>query len=185
MTIATPFASAGAPQGTARVGGTGPAIPGMEQGNPSVGRPAAPQAPSSNAPVAVGTPQAPQTPQQLRDQLRNQIRNSVRDGNPQIIIPPDLMRNVVPQGAVDISIAMFVAIAFVIVGLPIARAFARRMDSRSQAIGSGAQNIAPQLVQLQDSVDAMALELERITEAQRFQSKLLAGREEEPARLQR
>jgi hypothetical protein len=162
----------------------------MEQGNPSVGRPAPPQGAGGSggaggAATAPATPQAPQTPQQLRDQLRNQIRNSVRDGNPQIIIPPDLMRNVVPQGAVDISIAMFVAIAFVIVGLPIARAFARRMDSRSQAIGSGAQNIAPQIVQLQDSVDAMALELERITEAQRFQSKLLAGREEEPARLQR
>ena len=183
MTIATPFAPAGAPQATARVGGTGPAIPGMEQGNPSVGRPAAPQAPSSNAPVVVGTPQ---TAQQIRKQIQDQIRTGIRNGGgPQIVIPPDFVRNAVPQGAVDISIAMFVMIAFVIVGLPIARAFARRMDSRSQAIGSGAQNIGPQIVQLQDSVDAMALELERITEAQRFQSKLLAGREEEPARLQR
>jgi hypothetical protein len=185
MTIATPFAPAGAPQATAKVGGTGPAIPGMEQGNPSVGRPAPPQAPSSNAPVVVGTPQAPQTPQQLRDQLRNQIRNSVRDGNPQIIIPPDFVRNAVPQGAVDISIAFFVTIGLIIVLFPFSRAMARFVDRRTQTLASGAQNIGPQIVQLQDSVDAMALELERITEAQRFQSKLLAGREEEPARLQR
>jgi hypothetical protein len=182
MTIATPFAPAGAPQATARVGGTGPAIPGMEQGNPSVGRPAAPQAPSSNAPVVVGTPQ---TAQQIRKQIQDQIQNGVRDGNPRIIIPPDIMRNVVPQGAVDISIAMFVTIGLIIVLYPFSRAMARFVDRRTQTLASGAQNIAPQIVQLQDSVDAMALELERITEAQRFQSKLLAGREEEPARLQR
>ena len=183
MTIATPFAPAGAPQGTARVGGTGPAIPGMEQGNPSVGRPAAPQAPSSNAPVVVSRPQ---TADQIRNQIQDQIRTGIRNGgNPQIVIPSDFVRNAVPQGAVDISIAFFVTIAAIVVLLTLARAVARQADRKSQALASGAQNIAPQLAQLQDSVDAMALELERITEAQRFQSKLLAGREEEPARLQR
>ena len=43
----------------------------------------------------------------------------------------------------------------------------------------------PQIAQLQESIDAMAVELERITEAQRFQSKLMAGKAEEPARLPR
>jgi hypothetical protein len=35
------------------------------------------------------------------------------------------------------------------------------------------------LEQLQQSVDAIAIEVERITEAQRFNTKLLAGREQE------
>ena len=36
------------------------------------------------------------------------------------------------------------------------------------------------LEQLQQSVDAIAIEVERIAEAQRFSAKLLAGREAEP-----
>jgi hypothetical protein len=40
------------------------------------------------------------------------------------------------------------------------------------------------LEQLQQSVDAIAIEVERIAEAQRFSAKLLAGRDAEP-RLQR
>ena len=36
------------------------------------------------------------------------------------------------------------------------------------------------LEQLQQSVDAIAIEVERIAEAQRFSAKLLAGRESEP-----
>lgn len=129
-----------------------------------------------------------QSPQEIRDQIRDGIRNAIDNGrDPQIIIPPGAMDGVVPQGAVDISIAMFVSIAFVIVGLPIARAMARRMDAGSQAQVSGGANLAPKIEQLQQSVDAMAIELERISEAQRFQSKLLAGREKEQvaARLER
>lgn len=47
---------------------------------------------------------------------------------------------------------------------------------------SDAQNL--QLVQLQQSVDAIAVEVERIAEAQRFSAKLLADRAE-PAALKR
>ena len=36
------------------------------------------------------------------------------------------------------------------------------------------------LEQLQQSIDAIAIEVERIAEAQRFSAKLLAGREAEP-----
>ena len=104
---------------------------------------------------------------------------------PVINVPSDFVRNAVPQGAVDISVAFFSMFAFIIVGLPLARAFARRMDRRSEALASGAGSVGPQIEQLQQSVDAMAIELERITEAQRFQSKLMAGKTEEPAKLAR
>lgn len=161
-----------------------PPIPGLEQGTPS----------ASNRPATAPTSQQVQgsqgviagTPEQIRDQLRNEIQNAIRDGTmPMINVPSDFVQNAVPQGAVDISIAMFASLAFVIVGLPIARAFGRRMDARSQGLASGSANLGPQIAQLQDSVDAMAIEMERITEAQRFQSKLLSERKGEPARLER
>lgn len=164
----------------------GPAIPELGQGNPSVSnRPA--QAPG--APQEMAPPGAPQTAQQIRDELREQIRQSIRDGGTPVINVPDRIdvRNAVPQGAVDISIAMFVTLAVIIVGTPLARAFARRMDAQNRGALSAANDIAPQIEQLQQSVDAMAIELERITEAQRFQSQLLAGRAKEPeaVKLQR
>src|SRR5258705_5801205 len=44
-------------------------------------------------------------------------------------IPPP--NEIIPQQAVDISIAFFLTIAAIIIGLPLARAFARRMDRKS------------------------------------------------------
>lgn len=189
--------------GLTAVGGMavgGVAVGGMEQGGAQANAqapvvapgPAAGQAgqagqtaPRPTTPVVIDPTQSPQ---EIRDQIRDGIRTAIDNGrDPQIIIPPGAMDGIVPQGAVDISIAMFASLAFVIVGLPIARAFARRMDARSQSLSHGGADVAPKIEQLQQSVDAMAIELERISEAQRFQSKLLAGREREPvaAKLER
>ncbi|HVZ48328.1 MAG TPA: hypothetical protein VG916_06065, partial [Gemmatimonadaceae bacterium] len=122
---------------------------------------------------------------QVRDQIRGEIRNAVRNGTqPQIVIPNDFT-NAVPRGAVEISTAFFVTIAAIIILTPLARALARRSDARVRALEDSARNLHPQLEQLQNSVDAMAIELERISEAQRFQSKLLAGKDAEPARVER
>ncbi len=165
---------------------TAPAIPELGQGNPSVSNRSA-QAPG--APQELAPPGAPLTAQQIRDELREQIRQSMREGGGPVINMPDRIdaRNAVPQGAVDISIAMFVSLAAIFILTPLARALARRMDAENQRKISGGNEIAPQIEQLQQSVDAMSIELERITEAQRFQSQLLAGKTKEPeaAKLQR
>ena len=73
----------------------------------------------------------------------------------------------------DISIAFFVTIAAIIIFLPLARAFARRMDRR----GGTAQipnEVSSQLAHLNQAVDAIALEVERISEGQRFTTRLLS-----------
>jgi hypothetical protein len=82
-------------------------------------------------------------------------------------------RNVIPQQAVDISIAFFLTMAFIIVGLPLARAFARRMDRRS-GTSQVSGEVSAQLNQLNQAVDAIALEVERISEGQRFTTRLLS-----------
>jgi len=73
---------------------------------------------------------------------------------------------------VAVPIALFASIAFVIVGLPIARAFARRMDRK----GGVQAAVAPsaELRQLQTSIDTMALEIERMSEHQRFLTRVLS-----------
>ena len=83
-------------------------------------------------------------------------------------------RNVIPQQAVDISIAFFLTMAFIIVGLPLARAFARRMDRRGSGTSQIPGEVTAQLTQLNQAVDAIALEVERISEGQRFTTRLLS-----------
>ncbi len=96
-----------------------------------------------------------------------------RDGTQTITVPPHAFDNAIPQQAVDISIAFFLTMAAIIIGLPLARAFARRMDRR----GGPAQvsnEVASQLAHLNQAVDAIALEVERISEGQRFTTRLLS-----------
>src|SRR5438477_1822792 len=93
--------------------------------------------------------------------------------NTVIHMPPGGFANTIPPQARDISVAFFLMIAAIIIGLPLARAFARRMDRR----GGAAQipnEISSQLTHLNQAVDAIALEVERISEGQRFSARLLS-----------
>ena len=98
-----------------------------------------------------------------------------KDGRETVIIDegaiPPWLQDGPPQGVFMIPIALFASIAFVIVGLPIARAFARRMDSRNAQAA-----VAPstELRQLQTSIDTMAVEIERMSEHQRFLTRVLS-----------
>jgi hypothetical protein len=99
------------------------------------------------------------------------IRNG--DGTQSVIsVPSGLAHDVIPQQVVDISIAFFLTMAAIIIGLPLARAFGRRMDRRgTQQIPS---DLSHQIGQLNQAVDAIALEVERISEGQRFTTRLLS-----------
>ena len=94
-------------------------------------------------------------------------------GNPGFIFRPE-----VPPGAVTISIAFFVMLAFIAVGLPLARAWARRMDRNS----AGARplpfpsDVTDRLERIEHAVESVAIEVERISEGQRFTTKLLTDR---------
>jgi hypothetical protein len=98
-----------------------------------------------------------------------------RDGSPTVIgLPADYnAADVIPPQAVDISIAFFVTIAIIIIGLPIARAIARRMDRRPGP-AQIPSDVSAHLNQLTQAVDAIALEVERISEGQRFTTRLLS-----------
>ena len=106
-----------------------------------------------------------------------QITIQGRNGRTVIGVPSGLGRDVIPPEAVDISIAFFLTMAAIIIGLPLARAFARRMDKRGAAAPMS-NEIASQLTHLNQAVDAIALEVERISEGQRFTTRLLSEQRE-------
>ncbi len=82
----------------------------------------------------------------------------------------------IPPMVGDLLTTLCVTFAIVVIGFPLSRAFARRIDRSKMAPAIGGPDLTPQIRQLQDSVDAMAIELERISEGQRFTAKLLADK---------
>ena len=86
-------------------------------------------------------------------------------------------RNEIPPEAVDMAMGFFFTVVAIIIGLPIARAFARRMDRKAVA-PQVPQEVTQQLNHLAQAVDAIALEVERISEGQRFTTRLLSEQRE-------
>ena len=79
-----------------------------------------------------------------------------------------------------IPIVMFICVAFTAVGVPIARAFAKRME-RGPLPGSGmSPDVQARLERMEQALDSIAIEVERISEGQRFTTKLLAERNNQP-----
>lgn len=138
---------------------------------------------------------------QIRQSVQDQIRAAQREGQaagPFVIvgkdgkvvsvqseIPPgtpatsaiparDFVRGLdVPPRAAGVAITFFVMIAVIIIGLPIARALGRFIDRRGQQAQIPPQ-VTAQLTQLTQAVDSIAIEVERISEGQRFTTKLLS-----------
>jgi hypothetical protein len=122
----------------------------------------------------------------VRDET-NQIR--VLNGQPpippfpgQTVQRPVFGDNFIPDQAVDIANGFFVMCAVMVVGWPLARAFGRRMERGTQA-GAIPPGMTEQLQRIEQAVDAMSIEVERISESQRFLAKLQSGQAAEPAAL--
>ena len=140
-----------------------------------------------------------------RDQLRQQIQQSVRDaqvaaekaaraategagarqgvivgpGGTTVVGVPGFRETHVPPEVKDISIAFFVVVGAVIIGLPLMRAIARRIERGTPQVAQVPNEVKQQLQQISASVDAIAIEVERISEGQRFATKMLAERSRE------
>lgn len=76
-----------------------------------------------------------------------------------------------------IPIVMFICGAATIILTPVARAYARRLD---RGDGGPQSRISPdvtdRLERMEQALDSIAIEVERISEGQRFTTKLLAER---------
>ena len=148
-------------QGTAKV--ADPAIPKMEMPVRSAPqqRAATPKgAPQTQAPATQAPPALPGSTAQPPPGFPNFSRS----------------RGDMPQNTAMVAIAFFVMAGAVLIIGPFARAMARHIDRKTENLKAGQSNLEPQVRQLQDSMDAMAIELERISEGQRFTTKVLTER---------
>ncbi|HEY9517250.1 MAG TPA: hypothetical protein VIQ74_16375 [Gemmatimonadaceae bacterium] len=139
-----------------------------------------------NAPVA-----QPQSSSDLATQIRAQVRQQVEEarqaareaarqaseqsqsGSPVILVPPTPPQpmDTIPPQVVDITVFFFITIAVILIGLPIARAIGRRIDHKpyKQKIDPA---MAEQLQRIESTVESMSIEIERISEAQRYMARL-------------
>ena len=86
--------------------------------------------------------------------------------------PPNTFHTpMIPPQAVDISIAFFITCAVIVVGWPISRALGRRFEKRGTTPLLDA-SVADQLQRIEQAVEAVAIEVERISESQRFLARL-------------
>lgn len=144
-----------------------------------------------------------QSPQELSEQIRTSVEEQIRAAqadaqNPtRVVVSPDgktvsidrpgedparltgselkaIIRDMdVPPRAESLGYAFLLTFAAVIILGPISRAWARRINVRSEQPQVPAQ-VTTQLTQLSQAVDAIAIEVERISEGQRFTTKLLS-----------
>src|SRR5689334_6824635 len=77
----------------------------------------------------------------------------------------------IPAGAMDIAIGFFVTCVVVVIGWPISRALGRRFERRGQTPLLDA-SVADQLQRIEQAVESVAIEVERISESQRFLARL-------------
>jgi hypothetical protein len=77
----------------------------------------------------------------------------------------------IPPQVVDLAFGFFFMVAAIVIGFPLSRAFSRRLERGSQA-AAVSPAVSDQLLRIEQAVEAMALEVERISEAQRYLTKL-------------
>lgn len=91
-------------------------------------------------------------------------------------MPPDLM--LLTERVQETAFGLMGLLAVIVILGPFARMWARRIEKRAELerVDNNAQLLQQQLLQLQQSMDAVSVEVERISESQRFQSRLLGER---------
>jgi len=85
----------------------------------------------------------------------------------------------IPPRVKDVSIAFFVTCAVIIVGFPIMRAIGKRIERGAPTPVAIPAEMQAQMHHLMQSVDAIAIEVERISEGQRFATKMLSEKKSE------
>jgi len=170
-------------------------------------RPERPERPEQKERPEAGSRSSPPSADELREQIRQSIkaatdaaneaaqdaaRNHVRIVNG-VPMPPaapvihttsdasEFANTVMPQ-VVNIANGFFVMCAVMVVGWPLARAFGRRIERRGE-IASATPAVTEQLQRIEQAVDAMSIEVERISESQRFLAKLQSSSQPEHAAL--
>ena len=137
--------------------------------------------------------------EQLREQIRQTIQGAnvpdariVQDPSGRLTItteappgvtttqaPPWVPPDDIPPRVQETAFALFITFAVMIIGYPIAKAIGRRIDRAGEPAKVPAA-VTAQLTQLNQAVESIAIEVERISEGQRFTTKLLSEQHQLP-----
>jgi hypothetical protein len=92
------------------------------------------------------------------------------------MIAPSLLpaQGDIPPEVIPIVNSFFLTIAVVALGIPIIRALTKRWERGAQRPAPPSAEITTRLERIEQAVEAIAIEVERIAEAQRFAAKLMA-----------
>jgi hypothetical protein len=91
-----------------------------------------------------------------------------------IVALPAAMQGEIPPEAMHIVDSFFVTVGILALGIPIIRAVIRRWERAPQLPPPASAEITTRLERIEQAVEAVAIEVERIAEAQRFAAKLMA-----------
>jgi len=72
-----------------------------------------------------------------------------------------------------VPLGFFATAIVLVIGVPLARSYSRRMDSQSKNPQIPSE-VSARLERIEQAIDSVALEVERISEGQRFTTKLLS-----------
>lgn len=89
-------------------------------------------------------------------------------------LPPVVNGPQIPFEAVIIAKSFFTSIVFIALGIPIIRSLSRRFLERPAAPSALPHDLVERLERIEQAVDAIAIEVERVSEGQRYTTKLLA-----------
>ncbi len=97
-------------------------------------------------------------------------------GQPGTSVPPWQHEPEIPGEVVDIVGMLTFATAAVLILRPLMRAFANRFERRGASPAALPPEVTAHMERLEHAIEAVAIEVERISEGQRFTTKLLAER---------
>lgn len=113
-----------------------------------------------------------------------QVQTGATAGAPVATVAPEApssRRKALPDGLVDMMAIIMGAVTLTSLGTPLIKAWARRFERRHE-VQQNAQ-IEQRLAAIEQAIETVAVEVERISEGQRFTTKLLSERA--PAEMER
>jgi hypothetical protein len=79
-----------------------------------------------------------------------------------------------------VPIVLFATAPIMAIGIPIARAYAKKISNEGSGAARIPTDVSARLERMEQAIDSIAVEVERISEGQRFTTKLLAERSGAP-----
>jgi hypothetical protein len=113
------------------------------------------------------------------ESLQSQLDRAISGQTQRTVVPTPPDPNDIPRGVQNVIEMGLVSLVMIFLGVPIVRMIARRFEPRPVAPTGADPN--PRLERLEQAMDAVAIEVERMSEGQRFTNKLLAEMKALPA----